>query len=121
MKKIIAIILVLAMTALVLTSCATVLTGEYVGKASLFGIMGAEVTYKFIGNRVTVMTKASIAGFEKETVYKGTYKIEKGDDGKQTITFTYEGDGSNYSGSQSFSQDKSAKTITIGGVTYNKK
>ena len=121
MKKIIAIILVLAMTALVLTSCATVLTGEYVGKASLFGIMGAEVTYKFIGNRVTVTTKASIAGFEKETAYKGTYKIGKDDVGKQPRNFGYEGDRPNYSGSQSFSQDKSTKTITIGGVTFNKK
>ena len=121
MKKIIALTLVLAMVSLVFTSCGTILIGEYGGKSSFFGLAGAEVTYKFVGNKVTVTTKANVVGFEKETTYKGTYKIATDDDGKQTITFTYEGDGSNYSGSQSFSQDKSAKTITIGGVTYNKK
>lgn len=121
MKKIIALTLVLAMAALLLTSCATMLFGEYTGKASLFGFASGEVTYKFSGSKVTVTVKASVLGFEKETSYSGTYKIAKGDDGKETITFTYEGDGSNYSGSQSFSQDKSAKTITIGGATYNKK
>ena len=121
MKKIIALTLALCMVTIILTSCATMLSGEYSGKASLFGLAGAEVTYKFFGNKVTVTTKANVVGFEKETTYKGTYKIATDDDGKQTITFTYEGDGSNYSGSQSFSQDKSAKTITIGGVTYNKK
>ncbi len=121
MKKIIALTLVLAMVALVFTSCGTMLSGEYGGNASLFGVVGGEVTYKFTGNKVTVTTKATVLGFEKETSYTGTYKIATGDDGKQTITFTYEGDGSSYSGSQSFSQDKSAKTITIGGITYNKK
>ena len=121
MKKIIALTLALCMVTIILTSCATMLSGEYSGKASLFGLAGAEVTYKFFGNKVTVTTKASVLGFEKETVYKGTYKIATDDAGKQTITFTYEGEGSSYSGSQSFSQDKSAKTITIGGVTYNKK
>ncbi len=121
MKKIIALTLVLAMVALVFTSCGTMLSGEYSGNASIFGIVGGEVTYKFTGSKVTVTTKATVLGFEKETSYTGTYKIATGDDGKQTITFTYEGDGSSYSGSQSFSQDKSAKTITIGGITYNKK
>lgn len=121
MKKTIALVLVFAMAAVMLTSCATMLSGEYTGKASLFGLAGGEVTYKFVGSKVTVSITASILGFEKETTYSGTYKIESGDDGKQTITFTYEGDGSSYSGTQSFSQDKSAKTVTIGGVTYNKK
>ena len=96
MKKIIALTLVLAMVALVFTSCSTMLIGEYGGKSSFFGLAGAEVTYKFVGNKVTVTTKANVVGFEKETTYKGTYKIATDDDGKQTITFTYEGDGSNY-------------------------
>ena len=73
MKKIIALTLVLAMVALVFTSCGTILIGEYGGKSSFFGLAGAEVTYKFVGNKVTVTTKANVVGFEKETTYKGTY------------------------------------------------
>ena len=62
MKKIIALTLVLAMAALLLTSCATMLFGEYTGKASLFGFAGGEVTYKFSGSKVTeaAMTQARI-------------------------------------------------------------
>ena len=70
MKKIIALTLVLAMVALVFTSCSTILIGEYGGKSSFFGLAGAEVTYKFVGNKVTVTTKANVVGFEKETTIK---------------------------------------------------
>ena len=62
MKKIIALTLALCMVTIILTSCATMLSGEYSGKASLFGLAGAEVTYKFFGNKVTVTTKASVLG-----------------------------------------------------------
>lgn len=112
-------VLMLAATALTLASCSTKLSGTYEGKADLFGFAGASVSYEFSGSKVTVTVTGSVLGFEKSETKKGTYEIKDKDDGTQTITFTYDGESS--SDTVPFSQDKDAKTITIGGITYNKK
>lgn len=118
--RIISLALVAIMLLSVLCSCATTLSGTYSGKADVFGLAGAEVTYKFSGSKVTVTSKANVLGFEKTTEYSGTYKIADSDDGKQTITFTFDGDASSFSGTSSFSMDKESGTIKIGGITYTK-
>lgn len=120
--RIISAALVISALCMVLASCATVLSGTYTGKADLFGLVGGEVSYKFSGSKVTITSKANIAGFEKTSTYDGKYSIEDKNDGTQTITFTFDsGDADEYNGTMSFSQDKDAGTIKIGGVTYTKK
>ena len=121
MKKSIRI-LALAMAMLtvvaVLASCSTKLSGTYEGKADLFGIAGATVTYKFSVSKVTITSTGSLLGLEKTETKKATYEIKDKDDGTQSITLTYDDDTSE---TLSFKQDKENKTITIGVVTLTKK
>lgn len=120
-KKIIAMVLVVAMMAIALTSCATKLSGSYTATADVLGLAGGSTTYKFSGSKVTIVVTASVLGVEKTTEFEGKYEIKDKDDGTQTITFTFEDeDAGSYNGTLSFSQDKKAKTVSIGGVKYTK-
>ena len=116
--KILALVLVVTTVVCVLASCGIKLSGTYAGKADLFGLAGAEVSYKFIGSKVTITSKAKIAGFEKTEIKDAKYEIIRNDDGTLSIKFTYDDGTSAYTAK--FAQDKNAKTITIDGITYTK-
>ena len=111
MKKVLAFTLVIAMV-FALVSCGKKLSGTYASGE----LLGSGLTYTFKGSEVTITTK--VLGFEKDFV--GEYEIYEDDNGAEKIKFTFEdSDASKYSGSFSFS--KGDDSITIGGVTYNKK
>ncbi len=110
MKKTMAVVGVVALAAvlcLVLAGCAAVPNGKYVN-----GLL----TYEFSGNKVTL----KVGGSTVNVTFNGTYTVSKEGE-EEKITFTFgEDDASKYNGTFSFSQDKSAGTVTIGGVTYTK-
>ncbi|MBQ7308763.1 MAG: hypothetical protein IJW87_01155 [Clostridia bacterium] len=111
MKKIIALVLVLSLV-FVLASCGKTLSGTY-GTGEL---LGTGATYTFKGSNVTVTAK--VLGFEKS--FEGKYEIFKDDNGAEKIKFTFENsEAKEYAGTFSFSEGDNS--ITIGGVTYNKK
>ncbi len=120
--KILSVVFVVIFALALLTACSTPLSGEYVLDASAFGT-GAEKTYDFsINGKVTITNTVKLLGQTESYTYDGKYSIDKDDDGKQTITFTFENeDAKSFSGTFSFSQNKDDKTISIGGVTYKKK
>ena len=119
--RILSFVLVCEMVFLALTSCATKLSGTYKGSASLFGLAGGSIAYKFSGSKVTITTTIEVLGISKDTSFDGTYKITDKDDGTAQITFTFaDGEAGSYNGSFTFEQDKKADTISIGGVTYTK-
>ena len=120
MKKALSILLVLTLLVgcvFTLASCSKMLSGEYELDAVLAG-----KTYKFSGNKVTITYE--VLGFEKSI--EGTYAIAAGEDGKQTITFTFAAgteDAEDYAGEFSFAEGKEGDEsyIKIGGVKYVKK
>ena len=121
--RIVSIALVIIIVGAMLASCSKMLMGTYSGSGSLFGVAGGTITYKFSGSSVTTTITAEILGFSKTTEYTGKYEIKAAEDGKETITFTYEGDGSSYSGTSSFAQGKNdtGTYIEIDGAKYYKK
>ena len=120
-KKIIAMVLVVALMAVALTSCATKLSGTYSGEIGLGSLAGAKASYKFSGSKVTLTVTTTLLGAQSSTRHDTTYEITKADDGTESIKLTFgDADASSYSGSFSFAQNKDAGTISIGGVTYTK-
>ena len=121
--RIIAVLVVAVMVCAMLASCSKMLFGTYSGEANLL-IAGAKASYKFAGSSVTLtITTSSIIGSSSTSEYKGTYTIDKTEDGAEQITFTFEGDGSSYSGTSSFSEGKNANGksyIKIGGIEFTK-
>ena len=116
--RIVALSLAVMMLGAMLVACGTI-SGTYKGSADVFGLAGADVTYKFSGKKVTITVVANVLGFEKTTTSEGTYVIEKADDGTQTITFTFENeDASSYNGTLPF--EKTDDGIKIGDVEYKK-
>lgn len=115
--RFIALALAVLSVMLVFASCGKKLSGTYTGKADLFGLAGASVTYKFSGKKVTITSTASILGQEKTETKTAKYAITEKDDGTMSITFTYD-DGK--SDTQIFKENKENKTITIGIVTLTK-
>lgn len=121
--RIIAVLLLVAMACAMLASCSKILFGTYSGEAGLGSLAGAKLTYKFSGTGVKLIITTSILGSSSTSEYKGKYTIDKAEDGTEQITFTFEGDGSTYSGTSSFSSGKNAdgkSFIKIGGVEYTK-
>lgn len=120
--KIISFALVVVIVGAMLASCSKMLSGTYSGKGSVFGVVGGEISYKFVGSNVTITVTAEVLGFSKTTEYKGKYEIKEAD-GKENITFTFDGDGSKYSGTSTFSdgKDDTGNYISIDGVNYYKK
>lgn len=119
--KIISLALVVVIVGAMLASCSKMLLGTYSGKGSVFGVIGGEISYKFAGSNVTIAVTTEVLGFSKTTEYKGKYEIKESD-GKETITFTFEGDGSTYNGTSSFAEgkDDTGAYIMIGGSKYYK-
>ena len=72
--KLVAVVMVVAMLALALVSCAKTLNGKYTSEVD-WGWVKGKVTYEFKGNDVTMTTTTGIAGFEKNDTKTGTYEI----------------------------------------------
>ena len=121
--RIISIALVIVIVGVMLVSCSKMLMGTYSSSASVLGLAGGKMSYTFSGSNVTITITTEILGSTSTSEYKGTYEITKATDGTENITFKFEGDGSSYSGTYSFSEGKTdagVKTIIIGGSTYTK-
>ena len=121
--RIVAVLLLVAMACAMLASCSKILFGTYSGEAGLGSIIGTKWTYKFTGTSVKLIVTGSLLGGSSTIEYNGKYTIDKAEDGTEQITFTFEGDGSTYSGTSSFSSGKNAdgkSFIKIGGVEYTK-
>ena len=121
--RLVAILMIVAMLAVSLTSCSKMLYGKYVAEGGLGDLAGAKTVYEFIGNKVTVTTTTNnfITG-EKTTTKTGTYEImeDNDDPSKLIIAFEFEGE-DRYT--RSFSEGENVdgeKIITIGGVDYKK-
>ena len=110
--KIVALSLVAVMMCALLASCGKTLSGTYSAKLDV-AVASSETSYTFSGKKVTIKVASGIAGFEKTVESEGTYKID-GD----KITFTFDGDGADYSGSVPF--EKTDDGIKIAGIEYKK-
>jgi uncharacterized lipoprotein YehR (DUF1307 family) len=120
LTKVLALAIVVAMACLALASCGKTLSGTYTAELDV-GIAGAKTSYTFKGSKVTVTKTGSLFGAQNTTEYEGKYVITEAKDGSMTITFTFEdSDAKEYTGEYKFAEDKDAKTITIGVVTYTK-
>ncbi len=114
--RIVALVLVLAMSVCVLASCGKKLSGEYAAGGDLAG-----TSYTFKGSKVTI--KYTVFGFEK--TIEGEYEITTNDDDKEVIIFTFGDDAEDadkYEGEFAFAEGKEGDTeyIKIGIVKYNK-
>ncbi len=119
--KVLALVVVAAMLCLALASCGKTLSGTYTAGGDIGGLAGAKTSYTFSGSKVTVSVTTTLLGSQKTTEYEGKYEIAEAKDGSMTITFTFEdSEAKEYTGTQKFAEDKDAKTITIGMITYTK-
>lgn len=103
--KIIALSLVAIMALVLLSSCATKLSGTY----QCVDTKILDVSLTFDGDRVIAKGKLGIIATEVE----GTYYIED-----HTITLNFSKDAFKLGGTHSFEKD--GDTIKISGVTYTK-
>jgi uncharacterized lipoprotein YehR (DUF1307 family) len=114
--RIVALVLVLAMSVCVLASCGKKLSGEYVAGGDFAG-----TSYTFKGSKVTI--KYTVLGFEK--TIEGEYEITTNDDDKEVIIFTFGDDAEDadkYEGEFAFAEGKEGDTeyIKIGIAKYTK-
>lgn len=114
MKRILSLILALTLVlgmVFTLASCGKMLNGKYQDPTGV-------TTYEFSGSKVTLT--AAIFGTH---TYEGTYKIAENDEGKMTITLTFESeDAKNYGGEFAFAEgsENDVEFIKIGGFKYTK-
>ena len=114
MKRILSLILALTLVlgmVFTLASCGKMLNGKYQDPTGV-------TTYEFSGSKVTL----TVALLGTHT-YEGTYKIAENDEGKMTITFTFESeDAENHSGEATFSEgsENDVEFIKIDGIKYTK-
>ena len=117
MKRILSIVLVvviLAASLFALVSCGKTISGTYADALNL-------TSYEFKGNKVAI-TIDNIIG--EDTVIEGKYEINKNEEDKYEITFTFEGDETEeYSGTFAFAEgeENGKDYIKIGPVKYTKK
>lgn len=125
MKKIVSAILVCVLlvgTLFTLVSCGTMLSGKYEYSLSDEN----KTTYEFSFNKVTKTTTTGAFGYSKTETIEGTYKISETDDGKFSITFTWDVDGEEDIETIAFAQgeENGAEYIKLGegfaAVTYTK-
>lgn len=119
MTKILALVLVLSMVCVIFAACSKTISGTYKAALGNTSIVGGETVYKFSGKKVTISVTAGIAGFEKTTDFEGTYEIKKNDEGKMTITFTFEADDADKY-NQTVSFEETDNGIKLGGIEYTK-
>ncbi|MBR6052139.1 MAG: hypothetical protein IKP68_13180 [Clostridia bacterium] len=119
--KIISLALVVVIVGAMLVSCAKMLSGTYSNGIGDATVLGGKSSYTFSGNKVTLTLTISVIA-TSTTEYKGTYEITKAADGTESIKFTFEDDGSSFSGTYSFEEGKNdtGAYIMIGGSKYYK-
>ncbi len=121
--RLVAVLMIVAMLAVSLTSCSKMLSGKYVSESGIGDLVGARTVYEFKGNKVTMtITTSNIITGESTESKTGTYEImeDNDDPDKLVIAFEFEGE-DRYT--RSFSEGENVdgeKIITIGGVDYKK-
>ena len=121
--RLVAVLMIVAMLAVSLTSCSKMLSGKYVAEIEIPFLGESTVVYEFSGNKVTyTATSKGTFGSEKTETKTGTYEImeDNDDPSKLVIAFEFEGE-DRYT--RSFSEGENVdgeKIITIGGVDYKK-
>lgn len=119
--RLVAVLMIVAMLAVSLTSCSKMLSGKYVAEIEIPFLGESTVVYEFIGNKVTyTATSKGTFGTEKTETKTGTYEImeDNDDPSKLVIAFEFEGE-DRYT--RSFSEGENVdgeKIITIGGIDY---
>lgn len=118
--RIIAVALVAIMLCMALVSCGKKLSGTYEAEVDLL-LVSYNVSMKFAGNKVTITETAdAILTEAKETVYEGSYEINKLENGKMEITLDLENEGAIIkSGTFDFAETDDGD-IKLEGVTYKK-
>ncbi len=124
LARVLALVLVIAMACLALASCAKTLSGTYSAEAGLGSLAGVKTSFTFKGSKVILtVTGSSFITGSATTEYEGKYEITEAADGTMSITFEFESeddDATSYNKTHTFSENKDADTITIGGITYTK-
>ena len=121
--RLVAVLMIVAMLAVSLTSCSKMLSGKSVAEIEIPFLGESTVVYEFSGNKVTyTATSKGTFGSEKTETKTGTYEImeDNDDPSKLVIAFEFEGE-DRYT--RSFSEGENVdgeKIITIGGVDYKK-
>lgn len=117
--KLVAVVMVVAMLALALVSCAKTLSGKYTAEVNWY-VGTTTVTYEFKGNDVKKTTVSGIGSLSNTDVVEGTYEIvESAEDAeKLVIKFTFGDNTETYSYSEGTLDGE--KIIIINGTTFTK-
>lgn len=121
MKRIISTLLVCVLLlgcVFTLASCGKTVSGKYELKLT----DSNKTVYDFSMGKVTRTTTSGLAGYTKDTVIEGKYKINEVENDKFEITFTWEVDGAEEIETVSFSEgeENGVKYIKLGGIQFNK-
>ena len=121
MKRIISTLLVCVLLlgcVFTLASCGKTVSGKYELKLT----DSNKTVYDFSMGKVTRTTTSGLAGYTKDTVIEGKYKINEVENDKFEITFTWEVDGKEEIETVSFSEgeENGVKYIKLGGIQFNK-
>ena len=121
MKRIISTILVCVLLlgcVFTLASCGKMITGKYELKLT----DSNKTVYDFSIGKVTRTTTSGLAGYTKDTVTEGKYKINEVENDKFEITFTWDVDGKEEIETVSFTdgEENGVKYIKLGGFQFNK-
>lgn len=119
--KLVAIVMVVAMLALSLVSCAKTLNGTYEGE----NMIGQKVSYTFDKDTFVKKTTTNVFGAEVTTTEEGTYEIKEDPENadKLVIVLTTVSDDTTVSNTYSFVEGKEGdvKYIKIGDSQFNLK
>ena len=121
MKRIISTLLVCVLLlgcVFTLASCGKTVSGKYELKLT----DSNKTVYDFSMGKVTRTTTSGLAGYTKDTVIEGKYKINEVENDKFEITFTWEVDDKEEIETVSFSEgeENGVKYIKLGGIQFNK-
>ena len=121
MKRIISTILVCVLLlgcVMSFASCGKTISGKYELKLT----DSNKTVYDFSIGKVTRTTTTGLAGYTKDTVTEGKYKINEVENDKFEITFTWEVDGKEEIETVSFTdgEENGVKYIKLGGFQFNK-
>ena len=119
--KLLAVVMVVAMLALALVSCAKTLNGTYEGK----NVLGQTVSYTFEKNTYVKKTITDVFGAEITTTEEGTYEIKEDSENPDAlvIIFTEIKDDKTITNSCSYAEgtENNVKYIKINGTQFNYK
>lgn len=119
--KLMAAIMIVAMLAISLSSCSTVITGKYSATADL-AIYEKTTTYEFglFGSLKRTVVEESFGSDPKTVVTEGKYEIAEDPENAEelVITLTFGDESTTYSFVQG--EENGVKYIKIGGIQYTK-